>query len=142
MKLSTRVRYATRIMLDMAIEKGPGPITGKCIAEREGIPRSYLKNIMSSLSNVGLLRATRGTSGGFVLAKPPAQIKLSDIWSAVEGPVCLIDCTHQPDICPRYEKCVPRYIWEEAEQALNNVLESWSLEDMIRKAELGKSDNQ
>ena len=136
MKLSTRVRYATRILLDLATDKGSRPITGKCIAEREGISQSYLANLMSSLRNVGLVRTARGTGGGFILAKSPAQIKLSDIWTAMEGPVSLIDCTQQPDICPRYEKCITRDIWREVEQALNEVFESWSLEDMIRRAKL------
>jgi len=123
-------------MLDLAPYRGSSPITGKYIAEREGISLSYLENLMGSLRCAGLVRTARGTGGGFTLAKPPAQIKLSDIWAAMEGPVCLIDCTHQPDVCPRYEQCVFRDIWEEAEQALNTVLESWSLEDMMHKAKL------
>ena len=127
-------------MLDLATYKGSTPTTGKCIAEREGISQSYLENLMGSLRNVGLVRTARGTSGGFALAKPPDQIKLSDIWTAMEGPVCLIDCTRQPEICPRYKQCITRDIWGEAEQALNSVLESWSLADMMHKIEVALAE--
>ncbi len=120
--------------MDLAPYMGSSPITGKFIADREGISLSYLETLMGSLRSAGLIRTARGTGGGFILAKPPAQIKLSDIWTAMEGPLCLIDCTRQPDICPRYEQCITRDIWEEAEQALNAVLESWSLEDMMCKS--------
>ena len=136
MKLSTRVRYAARIMLDLAPHKDAGPITGERIAESEGISLSYLENLMGSLRSAGLVRTERGSGGGYVLAKPPDQVKISDIWQAMEGPICLIGCNHKPDICDRYKQCVMRDIWEEAEQAFSTVLESWSLEDMVCKTRL------
>ena len=140
MRLSTRVRYAARIMLDLAPYRDSRPITGKVISEREGIPRGYLENLMRPLTAAGLVRAERGTGGGFVLAKPPAQIKLSDIWEAMEGPLCLIDCSRQPDMCLRYHQCVMRNIWEEAGQAFVAVLESWSLEEMMERSRLDCPD--
>lgn len=136
MKLSTRVRYAVRIMLDLALSKGSSPIPGKDIAERQQISKSYLDNLMGPLRTAGLVRTVRGVSGGFSLAKPPAQIKVSDIWKAMEGTVCLSDCLEQPDLCNRYEQCITRYIWQEANDTLNDVLESWSLEDMMHKSKL------
>ncbi|MFC1977950.1 RrF2 family transcriptional regulator [Chloroflexota bacterium] len=138
MRLSTKIRYATRILLDLAPHKSSIPVTGKYISERAGISQSYLENLMGPLKSAGLVRTARGTGGGFILAKPPAQIKLSDIWEAMEGPLCLIDCTHDPDLCPRYEQCITSDIWKEAEQALNAVFESWSLEDMVHKSKLDR----
>lgn len=133
MKLSTRVRYATRIMLDLALFQGSGPIPSKDIAKRQEISLSYLDNLMGPLRVAGLVRAKRGTTGGFTLAKPPSQIKVSDIWKAMEGPVCIINCIHQPDLCTQYEQCITRHIWQEANEALISVLESWSLEDMKKR---------
>jgi len=88
-------------MLDLALSKGSSPIPGKDIAERQGISQSYLDNLMGPLRAAGLVRTVRGTSGGYILAKPPAEIKLNDIWTAMEGSVCLVYCIHQPDLCPR-----------------------------------------
>jgi len=130
MKISTRVRYATRIMLDLALSNSSSPVLGKAIAERQGISKSYLDNLISPLKAARLVRTVRGVGGGLILNRLPSQIKISDIWAAMEGPIGLIDCIHQIDSCPRYDQCITRNIWEEAEQALDDVLESWNLEDM------------
>ena len=135
MKLSTRVRYATRILLDLALSKTRSPIVGKEIAERQGISQSYLDNLMGPLRTAGLVRTIRGAGGGFVLAKTPSQIRVIDIWKAMEGPICLVDCIDQPDSCDRYEQCITRHVWREANEALKTVFESWTLEDMANKAE-------
>lgn len=124
------------MMLDLALSTDTSPIRGKEISERQGISISYLDNLMVPLRTAGLVRTARGPGGGFLLAKPPAQIKISDIWAAVEGTNCLIDCIHQPELCPRYEQCTTRNIWLEANQAFDTVLESWSLEDMKNKSRL------
>ena len=131
MKLSTRVRYALRIMLDLALFSGSDPIPGKDIAKRQEISLSYLDNLMGPLRVAGLVRAIRGTKGGFILAKPPGQIRVNDIWKAMEGPVCIIDCIPQPDLCHRYDECITRYIWQEINDAIVGVIESWSLEDIL-----------
>jgi len=136
MEISTRVRYAVRIMLDLALSTDTSLIRGKEISERQGISLSYLDNLMVPLRTAGLVRAVRGPGGGFILAKPPAQIKISNIWAAVEGPICLVDCLHKPELCPQYEQCTTRNIWLEANQAFDAVLESWSLEDMKNKSGL------
>lgn len=141
MKLPTRVRYATRIMLDLAISNGSGRVLSRDIAARQGISKSYLDNLTSALKAAGLVNTKRGAGGGLVLNKPLSQIKVSDIWVAMEGPVCLIDCIHQTDSCPRYDRCITREIWQEAEQALNVVFQSWTLEDLKRKSKLYQPRN-
>ena len=130
MKLSTRVLYAVRIMLDLAQHNGTNLVPSKDIAKRQQISRSYLDNLMGSLRTAGLVRTMRGSGGGFTLAKPAKQIKVSDIWAAMEGAICLVDCVHHPESCPRYNECITREIWQEAELALNGVFESWNLEDL------------
>jgi len=136
MKLSTRVRYAARIMLDLALSGNSKPISGKDIAERQEISQSYLDNIMGPLKAAGLIRTIRGAGGGFILAKPLMQINMNDIWRAMEGPVCLVDCIDQPDSCDRHGRCVTRDVWQEADKALKDVFESWNLEDMVQKVKL------
>ena len=136
MKISTRVRYAARIMLDLVLAKTSSPALGKDIAKRQGISQSYLDNIMGPLRVAGLVRTARGVGGGFTLAKPPAQIKVSDIWKAMEGPLCLIDCIDHTGSCHRYDQCITRHIWQQANEALNTVFDSWSLEDIVKKWQL------
>ena len=140
MKISTRVRYAARIMLDLALAKTSGPVLGKDIAKRQGTSQSYLDNIMGPLRVAGLVRTARGVGGGFTLAKPPAQITVSDIWKAMEGPLCLIDCIDQPDSYHRFEQCITRHVWQEANEALTAVFESCSLEDIVKKSQLECQD--
>ena len=123
-------------MLDLAQSKSSGPIPGKDIAERQGISQSYMDNLIGPLNTAGLVRTVRGTAGGLILNKTPAQIKISDIWAAMEGSICLVDCIHQPDSCPRYDQCITRDIWQEAEQALTVVFESWNLEDLKNRSKV------
>jgi len=136
MKLPTRIRYATRIMLDLAVSNGSGSVMSRDIAARQGISKSYLDNLIGPLKAAGLVRTIRGAGGGLILAKPPDQINMSDIWIAMEGPMSLIDCIHKTDSCPRYDQCITRNIWQQSEQALSAVFESWSLEDMRKRSKL------
>ena len=133
MRLSTRVRYASRAMLELALSYSIRPVPGKEIAERQGISESYLENLMGSLKAAGLVRTERGPRGGYLLAKPPDKIKLSHIWSALDGPISLVDCVSQPLLCSRSEDCVTRGIWGEMEQAINAVLELWSLAEVAAR---------
>ena len=133
MKLPTRVRYATRIMLDLAVSNCSSPVLSRDIAARQGISKSYLDNLVGPLKAAGLVKTKRGARGGLILDKPLSQIRVSDIWAAMEGPICLIDCIHQTDSCPRYDQCITRDIWQEAEQTLNATFESWNLEDLKKR---------
>jgi len=134
MRLSTRVRYASRAMVELALSYSIRPVPGKEIAERQGISESYLENLMASLKAAGLVRTERGPRGGYLLAKPPDKIKLSHIWSALDGPISLVDCVSQPLLCPRSGDCATRAIWGQIEQAINGVIEFWTLEDMVQKS--------
>jgi len=122
-------------MLDLALSKSSSPVPGKDIAERQGISKSYLDNLMGPLRIAGLVRTIRGVGGGFTLAKPPSQIKMSDIWMAMEGSIYITNCIKQPDSCDRYERCITRYVWQEANEALETTFQSWTLEDMANKIE-------
>jgi len=123
-------------MLDLALSNDSSPVLSKAIAARQGISKSYLDNLIFPLKAAGLVRTVRGAGGGLMLYKPPSQIRVSDIWAAMEGPICLIDCIHQTDSCPRYDECITRDIWQEAEKALNDVFESWNLEDLKNKSKI------
>ncbi len=140
MKLSTKGRYATRAILDLAINQGEGPILLKDIAQRQQLSLSYLEHLVTPLIAGGLIRSTRGAKGGVSLAKPPEEIKLSEVIQLLEGSLAPVECVNNPKLCPRSELCVTRDVWTELKNAMTGVLESTTLQDLVeRQKEKGKS---
>lgn len=120
-------------MLDLALNSGKGPISLKDISKRQEISEKYLWHLIPPLKNAGLVTATRGPHGGYILAKPLRQISLKDIVSVLEGPMCLVDCASDPVCCKRSPNCITRDVWAEATAKILQTLESFSLEDMVEK---------
>lgn len=132
MKLSTRASYGTRAMLELALHYGDGPILVKDIAKSQEISKRYLEHLIVSLQAVGLVKTIRGKKGGCILAKPPSQIKLSEIVEVLEGPIAPVDCIVDSKLCSREKLCVTRDIWIKIKEAIMNVLDSITLEDMVK----------
>lgn len=134
MKLSTRGRYATRAMLDLALNYGQQePVVLSAIAERQQISEQYLEQLISPLKIAGLVRSVRGPNGGFLLAKPPSLIRISHIIRAVEGSIALVECIDDPQTCSRADDCLTRGVWLKATEAINNVFSSITLQDLMDK---------
>jgi len=133
MKLSTRGRYGVRLMLDLALHYGEGPILLKDIAGRQGISEKYLWQLINPLKTVGLIGSTRGAHGGYVLARPPEEISLKEIVRVLEGSLCLVDCVENPAVCDRSQTCTSRDIWSEASNQISQILESMTLDKMVVK---------
>lgn len=135
MKLSTRGRYAARALLDLARHQGAAPIPLKDIARRQGISLYYLEHIVMPLATAGIVRSSRGASGGIRLARPPQQIRLSEILRLVEGSLVPVACVANPEICPRSKMCVTREIWAELDRVISVVLESTTLQNLVERQE-------
>ncbi len=133
MKLSTRGRYGTRAMLDVALHCAEGPVRLKDIARRQEVSKKYLEHLISKLEAAGLVSSIRGAGGGMTLARPASEIKLSEILQALEGPIDLVGCADSAERCSRSSSCVTRDIWTEMGQLLNDFLESMTLEDICRQ---------
>jgi Rrf2 family cysteine metabolism transcriptional repressor len=133
MKLSTRGRYGTRAMLDVALHCAEGPVHLKDIARRQEVSKKYLEHLISRLEAAGLLRSIRGAGGGISLARPPSEIKLSEILQTLEGPIALVECVDNPEWCSRSSSCATRDIWMQMGQLLSDLLESKTLEDLCRQ---------
>ncbi|TET83536.1 Rrf2 family transcriptional regulator [candidate division TA06 bacterium] len=133
MKLSTKGRYAVRAMGDVAMHYGEAPVILREVAERQGISVHYLENIFMRLAAAGLVRSIRGAQGGFTLAKPPSEIRLSQIVKALEGPIAPVQCVESPTTCERASSCATRDIWVEMGAAMSKVLESVSLQDLAEQ---------
>jgi Rrf2 family protein len=132
-KISTRSRYGLRAMLELALHHGEGPVMMQSIADNQGVSRKYLDTIFTSLKNAGLIHSRRGIGGGHVLGRAPAEIRVSDILRAIEGPITLVDCVHDPSFCSRTHRCVTRDIWLDVTVAIERVLDSMTLADLVQK---------
>jgi Rrf2 family protein len=134
MKISTRGRYGTRAMLELALHYGrEGPVLLREIARRQQISERYLERIMATLVSAGLVRSLRGQHGGFNLARPPGKIKLSEIIQVVEGSLAPVACVETPQVCSRVEICVTREVWTKLKKAMMEVLENITLQDLARR---------
>jgi Rrf2 family protein len=131
MKLSTRGRYGTRVLLDLALHDGKEPIPLKDIAQRQQISLLYLEHIIAPLISVGMIRSTRGAHGGVQLARQPEEVKLSEVLGVLEGSIAPVDCINDPETCSRSEFCATRDIWIELKKAMDGVLESKTLRDLV-----------
>lgn len=131
MKLSTKGRYGARAMLELALNYGKGPVLLREISERQDISARYLERMMTALVCAGLVRSSRGQSGGFTLAKPPKEISLDQIIQSLEGSIAPVACVDEPKLCDRVEICITHDIWKKLNKAMLNVLKSITLEDMV-----------
>jgi Rrf2 family protein len=133
MKLSTRTRYGTRALLELALHKGEGPIFLKEIARQQQISLPYLEHLVAPLIAGGIIRSTKGPRGGISLARNPEDIKLSEITQILEGSVAPVECVNNPDVCDRSGSCVTRDIWSRLKEAMDDVLESTTLQDLVER---------
>jgi Rrf2 family protein len=120
-------------MLDLAMHAGNGPIMLRSIAKRQGISGRYLENIMTSLVAAGLIRGTRGQGGGFSLAKPASQIRLSQIVQTAEGALVLASCVDNAAGCARTRSCAIRGVWSGLKGAMFSYLDGITLEAVATK---------
>jgi Rrf2 family transcriptional regulator, cysteine metabolism repressor len=131
MKLSTKGRYGTRALLDLALRETDEPVPLKDIARRQRIQIRYLENLITPLIAHGILRSYRGNKGGVSLAKSPREIKLSEVVQALEGTICLVDCVDDPDSCERSPFCVTRDIWDKMGKEMKRILDAVTLQDLV-----------
>lgn len=128
--MSTRGDYACRALLSLAlrVDEG-GPTSVRDIAERTGLPQPYLEQILLALKGAGLVRSKRGVGGGYVLARPPDEIRLSEVLSAVDGPITLGDFgePHQNGACDHEGQCVLLAIWKESADVMRRHLDGFTL---------------
>ncbi len=136
MKLSTRGRYVTRALLDLALHQGEEPVFLKDIAQRQQISLKYLDHLITPLIAGGVVRTIRGPKGGVSLARPPEEIRLSEIIRLAEGSIVPVACVDDPAICSRSELCVARDIWIELKRAINGVFESKTLQDLVERQKM------
>lgn len=131
MRLSTRSRYGTRMMQDLAQHYDRGPVRIGEIAKRQDISVKYLEQLIIPLKHSNLITSIRGPKGGHMLARPPEEISVGQIVKALEGGIELAGCIENPGECERSSSCLTRGIWEEASKAMYEKLNSITLSKML-----------
>lgn len=132
MKISTKGRYALRMLLDLAEHQNSGYIALKDIAERQNISKKYLEQIVPLLNKTDILKANRGFQGGYMLAKSPDKYTVGDILRITEGSLSPVACLEQKPIqCERSADCPTLQIWQGLERVINEYLDSITLQDIL-----------
>ena len=133
MMISTRGRYALRVMVDLA-EHATGAYTPlKEVAERQDISQKYLESIMSNLSKSGFVEGAQGKGGGYRLVREPGEYKVGDILRLTEGSLAPVACADEGNTeCPRRETCPSRPVWQKLDTLINDYLDGITLDDLLK----------
>ncbi len=135
MKISTRTRYGIRAVFELARHFGKGPVQLKKIAEKQDISVKYLEQLIAILKTGRFVRSIRGSKGGYILARKPSEIKLNDCVRCLEGELNPVECVENQDYCKRSDDCIVRQVWVKVTDAVENILQSITLQDLVDKAE-------
>lgn len=136
-RLSTKGRYGTRLMINLAqhYQNGGESIILKKISDEEDISIRYLEQIIIPLKIARLVKSIRGAGGGYVLARDPSDIKLREILMALEGACCLVECVDDEEYCDKTEECAAYEIWKKASSLLKEYFENITLQNLLEVAE-------
>lgn len=134
MKISTKGRYALRVMLDMAWNDTGECIKVKDMATRQGVSEKYLEQIISILTKAGFLRSVRGAQGGYLLTREPKDYTVGDIIRLTEGSMAPVACLDPgAPVCERAEDCDTLSVWQELYDAINGVIDNITLADLLER---------
>ena len=132
MKISTKGRYALRIMLDLALHCEQGPVRVKEIASRQGISEKYLEQIISLFNKAGYVKSIRGAQGGYLLTKAPVEYTAGMILRLAEGSIAPVACVDEAaERCEKKGACVSALLWEKMNAAVNQVVDNTTLQDLV-----------
>lgn len=140
MRISTRARYGLRLMIEIAAFYKAGPIFLKEIAKKIDVSEKYLSQIIIPLKANGLVSTYSGAHSGYILGRRPSKIKLKEIIEVLEGDLSLIDCRNNPSVCKKAVTCVTRDIWTKLSNKITEVLDSYTLDDLLRMREEKSKD--
>jgi len=131
MQLSTRARYGFRAMMELAGHYGEGAVPLKEVAKCQDISLKYLEQLFARLRAAGLVKGVRGTGGGYILGRAPADITLAEVFRVLEGSTALVECVDRPEVCSQSARCVTRDLWCELRDASDAILEQRTLQDLL-----------
>ncbi|UCD57130.1 MAG: Rrf2 family transcriptional regulator [Candidatus Hydrogenedentota bacterium] len=141
MHLTRGADYGLRGMVYLARQPADKLVMANEIAAAENMPEYFFSKIFQNLAKVGLVNSFRGSNGGFLLAKPPAEITVREVTEAIEGPIAFSRCVNAPQTCEKSSTCPFHYYWKEAQQGLFAILEKYSLADAVSYIEAAEQRN-
>ena len=133
MKISTKGRYALRLMLDLAIHSEGSAVPLRDVAHRQEISDKYLEQIVTQLSRAGLVRSVRGAGGGYLLTRTPEGYTVGEILRVLEGSLAPVSCADGVGCCERADRCVTVEVWREIQAAVDGVVDHLTLADLVRR---------
>jgi Rrf2 family protein len=133
MKISTRVRYGLRFMLELAAHYQKGPIFLKDIARVQDISEKYLSQIAIDLKQAHLIDGFRGVHGGYVLTKAPSKVSVYDIVAVFEGDLAMVECARDPSLCGKASHCIAHEVWHKLSMVMTETLEAMTLSDLLER---------
>lgn len=140
MKISTKGRYALRMLIDLAENQNDGFVSLKDIATRQEVSKKYLEQIVSMLNHPGILKTNRGYQGGYRLAKDPSEYTVADILKITEGGIAPVSCLNGDTVqCDRAEICSTLYVWQGLNKVINEYLDGITIQDIIDRKKEGYS---
>ena len=132
MKISTKGRYALRLMLDLATHGTDTPVSIKDIAQRQGISDKYLEQIISIFNKAGMVKSIRGAQGGYMLSNPPSEYTVGTVLRLAEGTLAPVSCVEEGNVtCERAGKCQTAVLWKKVHEAVNGVIDTTTLQDLL-----------
>lgn len=132
MKISTKGRYALRLMIDLATNNTGVPISLKDVAKRQGISDKYLEQITAVLNKAGYVKSVRGAQGGYMLRRDPKEYTVGMILRLTEGSLAPVNCVEDDDyVCDRADGCVTVIVWKKINDAINEVVDGITLQDLL-----------
>ena len=132
MKISTKGRYALRIMIDLAENINQGPIRVRDIASRQGISEKYLEQIIAMFNKAEYVKSIRGAQGGYLLTREPKEYTVGMVLRLAEGSIAPVSCVDDtPSECERRDKCVSAKLWQKMNHAVNEVVDNTTLQDLL-----------
>ena len=133
MKISTKGRYALRLMLDLALTGTDVPVSLRDVAARQDISDKYLEQIVTPLARAGLVRSVRGAGGGYLLTRSPERYTVGEILRILEGSLAPVSCAEDGACCGRAENCVTMEVWEQIAAAVAGVVDHITLSDLVTR---------
>ena len=142
MKISTKGRYALRLMVDLAAYGGESPVSLRDVARRQQLSDKYLEQIVTPLSRAGLVRSVRGAGGGYLLTRAPEEYTVGDILRPLEGDLAPVECATDEEYCERCGQCVTVELWQEIHRAVSAVVDGTTLADLVKRQREKQRDTQ